>query len=33
MTTTALFWLRIPFLIGFVMLVLFLAWALVRRSR
>jgi hypothetical protein len=33
MTTATLFWLRIPFLIGFVILVLFIAWALVRRSR
>jgi len=33
MTTTTLFWLRIPFLIGFVTFVLFLAWAFVRRSR
>ena len=28
-----LFWLRIPFLLGFVAIVLFLAWAFVRRSR
>jgi hypothetical protein len=33
MTTATLFWLRIPFLVGFVAVVLFLAWAFVRRSR
>jgi uncharacterized membrane protein YjgN (DUF898 family) len=31
--TETLFWLRIPFLLGFVTIAVFLAWALVRRSR
>ena len=31
--TTTLFWLRIPFLLGFAAVVLLLAWAFVRRSR
>jgi hypothetical protein len=30
--TSTLFWLRIPFLLGFVAIVLFLAWAFLRRS-
>jgi hypothetical protein len=29
--TSTLFWLRIPFLVGFVAIVLFLVWAFVRR--
>ena len=33
MTTTTLFWLHIPFLLGFIALVTLLAWAFVRRSR
>lgn len=30
--TSTLFWLRIPFLLGFLAIVLSLAWAFVRRS-
>jgi hypothetical protein len=30
--TFTLFWLRIPFLLGFVTIVVFLVWAFVRRS-
>ena len=30
--TSTLFWLRIPFLLGLIAVVLFLAWAFVRRS-
>jgi hypothetical protein len=30
--TSTLFWLRIPFLLGFVTMVIFLVWAFVRRS-
>jgi hypothetical protein len=29
--TSTLFWLRIPFLVGFLTIVLFLVWAFVRR--
>lgn len=32
MTTTTLFYLRIPFLIGLIAVVLILAWAFLRRS-
>jgi hypothetical protein len=31
--TETLFWLRIPFLLGFAIIAVFLAWAFVRRSR
>jgi hypothetical protein len=30
--TSTLFWLRIPFLLGFITIVLLLVWAFVRRS-
>jgi hypothetical protein len=30
--TSTLFWLRIPFLLGLVTIVVFLVWAFVRRS-
>jgi hypothetical protein len=30
--TTTLFWLRIPFLLGFITIVVFLVWAFVRRG-
>ncbi len=30
--TSTLFWLRIPFLLGLIAVVLFLAWACMRRS-
>ena len=30
--TATLFWLRIPFLLGLLAIVLFLAWAFMRRS-
>ena len=30
--TSTLFWLRIPFLLAFITIVVFLVWALVRRS-
>ena len=32
MTTTTLFYLRIPFLIGLIAVALFLVWAFLRRS-
>jgi hypothetical protein len=32
MTTTTLFYLRIPFLLGLILVVLFLVWAFLRRS-